>query len=101
MDWITILRAQQADFTQRLKFGCLLRCEKEGLHSELTVIHGNSLKRLRDFCWEMADKFKRNAPVRRIFINNMQGKLAEEVVKARLAGIVSKVDYEIKHGGDG
>ncbi|MEH2110296.1 tetratricopeptide repeat protein [Nostoc sp.] len=101
MDWTTTLRVQQSDFIQRLKSGYLLRCEIQGLYSELTIICGNRLKQLRNFCWEMAEKYKRNAPVRKVFINNMQGKLAEEVVKARLADIVSEVDYEIKHGGDG
>ena len=42
MDWTTILKAQQTDFIQRLKSGDLLHCEKEGQHSELTVISGDN-----------------------------------------------------------
>ncbi len=101
MDWTTPLRSQQADFIQRLKFGCLLHCETEGQHSELTVISGERLKQLRDFCWEMAEKYKRMSSVRNVFINNMKGKLAEEVVKSRLASLVTEVDYEKRLGGDG
>jgi hypothetical protein len=50
MDWITTLRAQQADFIERLKSGCLLYCDKEGQHSDLIVISGDRLERLRHFC---------------------------------------------------
>jgi hypothetical protein len=39
--------------------------------------------------------------VRDVFINNMKGKLAEEVVKARLAGLVTEIDYEKRLNGDG
>jgi hypothetical protein len=101
MDWTTPLRAQQADFIQRLKSGYLLRCEIEGQHSELTVISGESLQKLVDFCWEMAEKYKRDSPVRKVFIGNMKGKLGEEVVKERLADFVTEVDYEKRLGGDG
>ena len=85
MDWTTPLRSQQADFIQRLKAGYLLHCEARGQHSELTVISGNKLKQLRDFCWEMAEKYKQNSRVRNVFINNLKGKLGEEVIKTRLA----------------
>jgi hypothetical protein len=101
MDWTTILKAQQTDFIQRLKSGDLLYCEKEGQHSELTVISGDRLKQLRDFCWEMANKFKQQYDVKNIFFNNMKGKLGEEVVKIRLGDFVTKVDYEKYSGGDG
>ena len=100
MDWTTLLRAQQADFIQRLKAGCLLRCEIEGQHSELTVISGKRLNQLRDFCWEMVKKYKPYDP-KLHFINNMKGKLGEEVVKARLGNLVTEVDYEKRFGGDG
>lgn len=101
MDWTTPLRAQQADFIQRLKANCLLHCETQGQHSELTVISGERLKQLRDFCWEMAEKYKRDCPIRDVFINNLKGKLGEEVVKVRLADLVTEVDYEKRIGGDG
>lgn len=101
MDWTIPLRSQQADFIERLKSGHLLHCEKEGQHSELTVISGERLKQLRNFCWEMAEKYKRTSPVRDVFINNLKGKLGEEVVKARLGNFVTEVDYEKKLGGDG
>ncbi|UUO17760.1 tetratricopeptide repeat protein [Dolichospermum heterosporum] len=101
MDWTTILKAQQTDFIQRLKSGDLLHCEKEGQHSELTVISGGRLKQLRDFCWEMANKFKQQYDVKNIFFNNMKGKLGEEVVKIRLGDFVTEIDYEKRIGGDG
>lgn len=101
MDWIKLLRSQQGDFIQRLKSGCLLHCETEGQHSELTVISGERLKQLRDFCWQMAEKYKRMSPVRDVFINNLKGKLGEEVIKARLDNFVTEVDYEKRLRGDG
>ena len=103
MDWTTILKAQQTDFIQRLKSGDLLHCEKEGQHSELTVISGERLQQLRDFCWDMAEKYRRTSsnPIRDVFINNMKGKLGEEVVKIRLGDFVTEVDYEKRIGGDG
>lgn len=101
MDWTTILKAQQTDFIQRLKSGDLLHCEEEGQHSELTVISGERLKQLRDFCWDMANKFKQQSDVKNIFFNNMKGKLGEEVIKIRLGDFVTEVDYEKRIGGDG
>ncbi|WP_414549605.1 tetratricopeptide repeat protein [Anabaena sp. CCY 0017] len=103
MDWKTILKAQQTDFIARLESGDLLHCDKEGKHSELTVISGERLKQLRKFCWDMAEKYRRTSsiPIRDVFVNNMKGKLGEEVVKTRLADFVTEVDYEKRIGGDG
>jgi len=101
MDWITLLRSLQSDFIKRLTSGCLLHCKTEGQHSELTVISGERLKALREFCWQMAEKYKRTSPVRDVFIYNLKGKLGEEVVKERLADFVTEIDYERRFGGDG
>lgn len=101
MDWITLLRSLQSDFLQRLTSGCLLHCKNEGQHSEVTIISGQRLKSLREFCWLMAEKYKRTSPVRDVFINNLKGKLGEEVVKERLANLITEVDYEKRFGGDG
>ena len=103
MDWTTILKAQQTDFIQRLKSGDLLHCEKEGQHSELTVISGDRLKQLWDFCWDMAEKYRHTSstPIRDVVINNFKGKLGEEVVKSRLGDFVTEVDYKKRKGGDG
>ncbi|MEA5581242.1 tetratricopeptide repeat protein [Nodularia harveyana UHCC-0300] len=101
MDWITLLRSLQSDFVKRLKSGFLLHCEQEGQYSELTIISGQRLKTLREFCWLMAEKYKRTSPVRNVFINNLKGKLGEEVVKERLANLITEVDYESRFGGDG
>ena len=100
MDWTTPLKAQQTDFIQRLKSAKLLHCDEKGQHSELTIISGQRLDQLRDFCWEMVKKYKPNDP-QNYFINNMKGKLGEEVVKSRLADFVTEVDYEKRVGGDG
>ncbi|WGV25919.1 tetratricopeptide repeat protein [Halotia branconii] len=101
MDWITLLRSLQSDFVKRLKTGCLLHCETEGQYSELTIISGERLKVLRQFCWLMAEKYKRVSPVRDVFISYLKGKLGEEVVKERLAELITEVDYEKRFGGDG
>jgi tetratricopeptide (TPR) repeat protein len=101
MNWITILRSLQSDFVSRLLSGSLLHCQIEGQHSELTVISGERLRGLRDFCWVMAEKYKRVSPVRDVFISFLKGKLGEEVVRERLAGLITEVDYEKRIGGDG
>ncbi|MBW4646267.1 MAG: tetratricopeptide repeat protein [Goleter apudmare HA4340-LM2] len=101
MDWITLLRSLQSDFVKRLATSCLLHCETEGQYSEVTIISGERLKALREFCWQMAEKYKRLSPVRDVFINNLKGKLGEEVVKERLADLITEVDYEKRFGGDG
>ena len=100
MDWTTPLKAQQTDFISRLKSAKLLHCDEKGQHSELTVISDERSKPLRNFCWEMIRKYKPNDP-QNYFINNMKGKLGEEVVKSRLADFVTEVDYEKRVGGDG
>ena len=101
MDWTTLLQSLQSDFIRRLCSGCLLHCQNEGDYSELTIISGERLRTLRDFCWEMAEKYKRNHQVRDVFINNLKGKLGEEVVKERLADLITEIDYEKRYGGDG
>ena len=101
MDWITLLRSLQSDFIKRLASGCLLHCETEGQYSELTIISGERLKTLREFCWQMAEKYKRVLPVRDVFLSYLKGKLGEEVVKERLADFITEVDYEKRFGGDG
>ncbi|MDH6098039.1 tetratricopeptide repeat protein [Anabaenopsis sp. FSS-46] len=102
MDWKTILQAQQTDFINRLKSGNLLQCDQPGQHSELTVITGDSLQQLRRFCWDMADRHRNQSrSVRQVFVNNMKGKLGEEVVKTRLSHLLTDVDYEKYQGGDG
>ncbi|MGD1871528.1 MAG: tetratricopeptide repeat protein [Mastigocoleus sp.] len=101
MDWTKVLRSLQSDFLKRLSSGHLLHTQKQGEHSELTIISGERLRQLRDFCWEMAEKYKRAGTVRDVFISNLKGKLGEEVVKERLADFITEVDYEKKLGGDG
>jgi tetratricopeptide (TPR) repeat protein len=101
MDWITLLRSLQSDFVKRLTSGSVLHCEAEGQYSELTIISGERLKILRQFCWQMAEKYKRVSPVRDVFISYLKGKLGEEVVKERLADFITEIDYEKRFGGDG
>ncbi len=101
MDWTTILRGQQADFIARIKTDHLLHCNIVGQHSELTVIRDENLENLTDFCWKMAEKYKKNSEVSQVFINNLKGKLGEEAVKSRLTSIVTEVDYEKRISGDG
>ena len=102
MDWTKPLKGQQADFIRRLQSGHLLKCEIPGNHSELTVISKERLRQLRDSCWEIAEKYKETSSVRDLFINNLQEKLSQEVVKARLGDLIAEVDYEAKinHNSD-
>lgn len=101
MDGIILLRSLQADFIKRLHHSCLLHCEIIGQHSELTIIKGERLTNLRNFCWLMAEKYKRTSMVRDVFISNLKGKLGEEVVKERLGNLITEINYEQKIGGDG
>ena len=102
MDWKTILQAQQTDFINRMESGDLFQCDQQGKHSELTLITDDQLQQLRDFCWEMADKYtNKSSSVRDLFVNNLKGKLGEEVVKTRLSDLLTEVDYKQYQGGDG
>ncbi|MGB6300284.1 MAG: tetratricopeptide repeat protein [Rivularia sp. (in: cyanobacteria)] len=101
MDWSSLLRSLQSDFIRRLADGCLLHCESIGQYSELSIISGERLKQLREFCWMMAEKYKRVSSVRDVFVSYLKGKLGEEVVKERLADFITEVDYEKRFGGDG
>lgn len=101
MDWSSLLRSLQSDFIKRLADGCLLHCQSVGQYSELSIISGERLKQLRDFCWMMAEKYKRVSSVRDVFVSYLKGKLGEEVVKERLADFITEVDYEKRFGGDG
>ncbi len=101
MDWSSLLRSLQSDFIKRLADGCLLHCKGVGQYSELSIISGERLKQLREFCWMMAEKYKRVSSVRDVFVSYLKGKLGEEVVKERLADFITEVDYEKRFGGDG
>jgi len=48
----------------------------------------------------MVDKYKRGKS-QEIFVNNLKGKLGEEVVKQRLGDLITTVNYEVYDGGDG
>ncbi len=49
----------------------------------------------------MAEKYKRGSKVKNTFINNLKGKLGEEIVKRCLGDFITEVDYQLKIGGDG
>lgn len=100
-DWVSLLRHQQQDFIARLESGHLISSSVSGCHSESVIISGERLKALREFCWEMAEKYKRGSNVKSTFINNLKGKLGEEIVKRCLGDFITEVDYQRKIGGDG
>lgn len=101
MEWTTVLQKQQLDFVKRFDLGRVLHNPTVGLHSEMTVISGNRLGYLRDFCWKMAEKYKRVSSVRDVFVSYLKGKLGEEVIKERLGKLITEVDYAKRFGGDG
>lgn len=102
MEWTDPLKSQQNEFIERLQAGAenLLRCQLSGIHGEIKAISSSNLKQLREYCWVMAEKYKKEHP-RQVFINHMKGKLGEEVVKECLANLVDKVNYQILPSGDG
>lgn len=101
MDWTALFKALQTDFVGRVKVGSanLIYCE-ENHHSELTIVSSEKLKQLHEFCWQMAEKYKKTASVREVFLRNLKGKLAEEAFAARLGNLVTPVDYGIRTYGD-
>lgn len=102
MDWTTSLKAKQNEFITRLKLDHknIICNTEEDAYSELIVISDLRLKRLRDFCWSMTEKYRYKSP-REVYINNMKGKLGEEAVAKYLKNMVREVDYLTYSGGDG
>lgn len=104
-EWIHLLGYQQDDFRNRLKVGInnLSTTKVEGLHSELITISKERVQIIKEFCWEISDKYKKKSTnkIKEIFINNLKGKLAEEAIRQYLGKLVDEVNYEINHGGDG
>ena len=100
-DFEKLAKSQQDDFITRIKTDELLNVKTKGLFSELIIINKHRLEELKEFCWEMAEKYKTRGKIKKLFINNLKGKLGEEVVKKILGSFVTEVDYEIKRGGDG
>jgi uncharacterized protein YjbI with pentapeptide repeats len=99
--YLNLLKAQQADFIQRLKSGHSLHCETEGQLSELIVVSGERLRKADKFCWEMVEKYKQtSSKLCDIFLKNLMGKLGEEAVKICLGNFITEVDYEKRIGGD-
>lgn len=96
MDWTTPLKLQQFDFIKRLKVRKLL-------HSELILISGEKLKKLYNFSFKMAYKYKNKdlSNIENIFKNNAKGKLGEVALKALLADFITEVNYDETFGGDG
>ena len=100
MDWTILLRAQQTNFIQRLKSGHLLNCDIKGIQSELTVISGERLKKLRDFCWEMVRQYRREDPYQ-VFINNLKRKLVQELMGVCFDDLLTLCEDESHIGYDG
>lgn len=106
MDYLTLLRSLQNDFVGRLESGTAWLKRLNGneinhFYSEVRCVRGDRLKQIRNFCWQMAEKYKSNMNVRDAFLNNMKGKLGEEMIKATLGNLVTDVDYEKRFRGDG
>ena len=101
-DSITAFKAKQTDFINKLRAGDSLYHLITGQQGEKIVISSERLYRLRDFCWEITDKYKdRSEDIHKTFLNNFKGCLGEEAVKDYLGDLITSVNYEIKAGGDG
>ena len=101
---LNYLLTQQKDFITRYKQGYLLESPLEVSHSEITTISTEETAKLREFSWEMVDKyktFKQSAKSIDLFVNNLTGKLGEALLKHRLGNLVTEVDYELYNYGDG
>ncbi|MBH8572685.1 WD40 repeat domain-containing protein [Nostocaceae cyanobacterium CENA369] len=67
MDWISLLKAQQADFLQRVKKPktydlSLLESQVKGCHSEIMGFWGEPLARILDFSRQQAEILAKNPP---------------------------------------
>ncbi|MBD0304572.1 MAG: WD40 repeat domain-containing protein, partial [Tolypothrix sp. T3-bin4] len=67
MDWISLLKAQQADFLQRVKKPktydlSLLESQVKGCHSEIMAFWGESLAKLLSFARYQAEILAKNPP---------------------------------------
>ncbi|QSJ20886.1 WD40 repeat domain-containing protein [Nostoc sp. UHCC 0702] len=67
MDWISLLKAQQADFLQRVKKPktydlSLLESQVKGCHSEFMVFLGEPLAKILDFSRQQAEILAKNPP---------------------------------------
>ncbi|WP_242056299.1 WD40 repeat domain-containing protein [Nostoc sp. FACHB-152] len=67
MDWISLLKAQQADFLQRVKKPktydlSLLDSQVKGCHSEIMAFWGEPLAKIREFSRQKAEVLAKNPP---------------------------------------
>ncbi|MEM7579969.1 MAG: WD40 repeat domain-containing protein [Mastigocoleus sp.] len=67
MDWISLLKAQQADFLKRIKKTktknlCLLGNQTKGCHSEITTVSGESLVEQLQLVYQQAEIIAKNPP---------------------------------------
>jgi WD40 repeat protein len=67
MDWICLLKTQQADFLQRVKKPktydlCLLESQVKGCHSEITAFWGEPLAKLLEIACQQAEIIAKNPP---------------------------------------
>ncbi len=67
MDWISLLKAQQADFLQRVKKPktydlSLLESQVKGCHSEIMAFSGDPLVKILEFSRQQAEIIARNPP---------------------------------------
>ncbi|MEA5626394.1 hypothetical protein [Nostoc sp. UHCC 0251] len=99
---VELLRKQQYDFIERLKYDCLLNCQTPGRNSEITVVsEQNKIINILRFSLSMYMKYKSSPQINiKTFKNNYIGKLGEEAVKSSLNELVTEVDYTIKKHGD-
>jgi WD40 repeat protein len=67
MDWISLLKAQQADFLQRVKKPktyelSLLESQVKGCHSEIMALWGDSLAKILEISRQKAEILSKNPP---------------------------------------
>ncbi|MGH8002123.1 MAG: WD40 repeat domain-containing protein, partial [Brasilonema sp.] len=67
MDWISLLKAQQADFLQRVKKPktydlSLLESQVKGCHSEIMAFWGEPLAKLLEMTRQQAEIIAKNPP---------------------------------------
>ncbi len=91
MDWTTPLLSLQTDFLKRLKSGKVLHCDLEAHHSELNIISGEKLTKIKQDSRELVRKYKK-LELENFFIEKVKEKLGETILEKTLGDLITKIN---------
>lgn len=104
-NFINNLKLEQAKFYERLKINQFMTCKTDGYHKEIIEIDdAQELERIDKYCWEKVDDYIQRGdkrPAKRIYEDNMKGKLGELGLKKYLGNLITPIDFSNRKYGDG